>query len=141
MANIANLKAYLISVIPSGVIAIDDGGSFSYHKYINATCTEKVLMDKFSGWEFDTSKPVDELQVNYIVVYESMNVWHSFFRSPVFKTLTVTSSMEWTPSQCLMIQWSSPCTSTCWGSLRPCLVPWRLGRPLQFSAKTLVSQI
>ena len=75
MANIANLRAYLnISVIPSGVIAIDDGGSLSYHKYINATCTEKVLMDKFSGWEFDTSKPVDELQVHFIVVYESMNV-------------------------------------------------------------------
>ena len=42
---------------------IDDGTSVSYHKTINATCKEKMLMDTFSGWELDLPKPLDEIQV------------------------------------------------------------------------------
>lgn len=42
---------------------IDDGTSVSYHKTINATCKEKMLMDIFSGWELDLLKPLDEIQV------------------------------------------------------------------------------
>ena len=48
------------------MIAIDDGGSMTYHRNINATCTENLLMDKFSGWKFDINKPIEELEVGTI---------------------------------------------------------------------------
>ena len=49
------------------MIAIDDGGTVTYHRNINATCTENLLMDKFSGWKFDITKPIEELEVCTIV--------------------------------------------------------------------------
>ena len=49
------------------MIAIDDGGgTVTYHRNINATCTENLLMDKFSGWKFDITKPIEELDVGTI---------------------------------------------------------------------------
>ena len=51
---------------------VDDGSAVSYHKTVNVTCKEKLLMDTFSGWELDFVKPLDELQVNYLYIfYES----------------------------------------------------------------------
>ena len=58
----------IILVIPAELIMIDDGTSVSYHKTINATCKEKMLMDIFSGWELDLLKPLDEIQV-YCVLH------------------------------------------------------------------------
>ena len=49
------------------MIAIDDGGTVTYHRNINSTCTENLLMDKFSGWKFDINKPIEELEVGTIV--------------------------------------------------------------------------
>ena len=49
------------------MIAIDDGGTVTYHRSINATCTENLLMDKFSGWKFDINKPIEELEVGTTV--------------------------------------------------------------------------
>ena len=45
---------------------VDDGSTVSYHKTVNATCKENLLMDKFSGWELDLVEPLDELQVKYL---------------------------------------------------------------------------
>ena len=50
-------------VVPSEIIMVDDGSTVSYHKTVNVTCKEKLLMDTFSGWEHDLVKPLDELQV------------------------------------------------------------------------------
>lgn len=47
------------------MIGIDDGTALTYHKTINATCVEKKLGDKFSGWDLDVTKPIEELEVNY----------------------------------------------------------------------------
>ena len=51
------------------MIAIDDGSAVSYHKNINATCVEKQLEDRFSGWELDLPKPIDEIEVNADLLY------------------------------------------------------------------------
>ena len=52
-------------VLPSHLIGIDDGTTLTYHKTINATCIEKKLGDKFSGWELDVTKPIEELEVKH----------------------------------------------------------------------------
>ena len=57
------LVFYLFLVLPAYTIGIDDGNGLSYHKNINATCVEKQLADRFSGWELDLPKPIDEIEV------------------------------------------------------------------------------
>ena len=54
---------YLLLVLPAYMIGIDDGTAISYHKNINATCVENQLADRFSGWELDLPKPIDEIEV------------------------------------------------------------------------------
>lgn len=43
----------------------------SYHKNINATCVENLLEDRFSGWELDLPKPIDEIEVSAYARYAS----------------------------------------------------------------------
>ena len=50
-------------VIESGLIEIYEDGEVTYLEHINVTCTEKSLMDTFSGWELDLDKPIDEIEV------------------------------------------------------------------------------
>ena len=57
------LLSFVFLVLPSHLIGIDDGTTLTYHKTINATCVEKKLGDKFSGWELDVTKPIEELEV------------------------------------------------------------------------------
>ena len=59
------------------MIGIDDGTALTYHKTINATCVEKKLGDKFSGWDLDVTKPIEELEVKpaYFCVYASPRVY------------------------------------------------------------------
>ena len=45
------------------MIKIDDGNEISYQKYLNVTCTENKLFDKFAWWEVELPKPLDELEV------------------------------------------------------------------------------
>ena len=47
------------------MIGINDGTTLTHHKTINATCVEKKLGDKFSGWELDVTKPIEELKVKH----------------------------------------------------------------------------
>ena len=50
------------------MIGIDDGTTLTHHKTINATCVEKKLGDKFSGWELDVTKPIEELEVKHYIL-------------------------------------------------------------------------
>ena len=59
---------------------VDDGSAVSYHKTLNVTCKEKLLMDTFSGWELDLVKPLDELQVNYLfILYKSQFLYKFYY--------------------------------------------------------------
>ena len=51
------------------MIGINDGTTLTHHKTINATCVEKKLGDKFSGWELDVTKPIEELEVKHYLPY------------------------------------------------------------------------
>ena len=62
------------------MIAIDDGGTVTYHRNINSTCTENLLMDKFSGWKFDINKPIEELEVGSR--YHSSRASHNIENNP-----------------------------------------------------------
>ena len=67
-------------VVPSEIIMVDDGSTVSYHKTVNVTCKEKLLMDTFSGWELDLVKPLDELQVNYLfILYKSQFLYKFYY--------------------------------------------------------------
>ena len=57
---------------------VDDGSAVSYHKTVNVTCKEKLLMDTFSGWELDLVKPLDELQVNYHYILNESQLGYNF---------------------------------------------------------------
>ena len=50
------------------MIGIYDGTTLTHHKTINATCVEKKLEDKFSGWELDVTKPIEELKVSSVLL-------------------------------------------------------------------------
>ena len=58
---------------------VDDGSAVSYHKTVNVTCKEKLLMDTFSGWELDLVKPLDELQVNYLFILNESQFLYKFY--------------------------------------------------------------
>ena len=58
--------------MPAYTIAIDDGSSVSYHKNINATCVENLLEDRFSGWELDLPKPIDEIEVKAKILFSNI---------------------------------------------------------------------
>ena len=120
----------------AGIIEIDDGGSVSYHASINATCTEKMLRNTFSGWKLDTPKPIEELQVDN---RSNISIWNIIVnRFPASKTPTVITRLEWIPSLRLRILSSFHFTWTSSGSLRQCPDPWRLASPSLSSAKSQV---
>ena len=97
------------AVSRAGIIEIDDGGSVSYHASINATCTENMLRNTFSGWKLDTPKPIEELQVNNKSY--SIFIWNiRVNRFLVSKTPTVNMRWEWIPSLQLRILSSFPFT-------------------------------
>ena len=132
-----NIEWIHFPVSRAGIIEIDDGGSVSYHTSINATCTENMLRNTFSGWKLDTPKPIEELQVDN---RSYISIWNIIVnRFPVSKTPTVITRWEWIPSLPLKTQSSFPFTWTSSGSLRQCPDPWRLASPSPSSAKSQVT--
>ena len=70
------------------MIGIDDGTTLTHHKTINATCVEKKLGDKFSGWELDVTKPIEELVVMHSPIFISCTLLSTIYSFQINCTLS-----------------------------------------------------
>ena len=53
-----------ISVVPSGILEIFDGTDTSYAEKVSVIRTENQLLNTFSGWKLNFTKPIEELEVS-----------------------------------------------------------------------------